>query len=185
MKLVDMLVIGCRKKVVVFSGTKPGFKDAWVRLSIRQQLRCHSRLTPQELALPHSPRHLIVPSSSPRSPIFPQTCHLLYSATSSAILNISPSAPYLSVLDVPAAPPPSAISTSSGDPTSVSSSGSHEGGAGLSGMGVGALTGLGGYVGLGGRAAAGPVGCRTVGGEVLVGREGMLTYSVSGTVGMD
>jgi hypothetical protein len=28
--LVDMAIIGCRKKVVVFSGVKPGFKDAWV-----------------------------------------------------------------------------------------------------------------------------------------------------------
>lgn len=38
-------------------------------------------------------------------------------------------------------------------------------------MGMGALTGLGGYVGLGGKAAV-PVGTRTVGGEVIIVREG-------------
>lgn len=39
-------------------------------------------------------------------------------------------------------------------------------------MGMGALTGLGGYVGLGGKAAV-PVGTRTVGGEVVIVREGL------------
>jgi hypothetical protein len=39
------------------------------------------------------------------------------------------------------------------------------------GMGVSALSGLGGYVGLGGKAAV-PVGTATVGGEVLLAREG-------------
>lgn len=36
-----------------------------------------------------------------------------------------------------------------------------------------ALTGLGGYVGLGGKGPSAPLGVRTVGGEVLVAREGM------------
>jgi hypothetical protein len=39
--------------------------------------------------------------------------------------------------------------------------------------GMSALSGLGGYVGLGGKGAAVPVGTRTVGGEVLLAREGM------------
>jgi hypothetical protein len=39
------------------------------------------------------------------------------------------------------------------------------------GMGVSALSGLGGYVGLGGKAAV-PIGTRTVGGEVLLARDG-------------
>jgi len=38
-------------------------------------------------------------------------------------------------------------------------------------MGMGALTGLGGYVGLGGKAVI-PAGTRTVGGEVVMAREG-------------
>lgn len=28
--LAEMVIIGCRKKVVVLSGIRPGFKDAWV-----------------------------------------------------------------------------------------------------------------------------------------------------------
>ena len=51
-----------------------------------------------------------------------------------------------------------------------SSSNAHEVG-GLSGIGVGALTGLGGYVGLGSKAVV-PAGASTVGGEVILAREG-------------
>jgi hypothetical protein len=45
------------------------------------------------------------------------------------------------------------------------------------GMGVSALSGLGGYVGLGGKAAV-PVGTATVGGEVLLAREGECRLSI-------
>lgn len=115
-----------------------------------------------------------MPSTSTRSPSFPETVHLLYSPTSSAILSISPTAPFLSVSDTPNAPPPPSISAVAGSGDGTGGAGVHESGSGLTGMGVGALTGLGGYVGLGSKAAA-PVGCSIIDGEVLLGRDGALS----------
>ncbi|ORY29789.1 hypothetical protein BCR39DRAFT_588162 [Naematelia encephala] len=157
----DLLVVGCRKKVVVFGAGKGGLKEAW------------------ELNLPHSPRQVIfpsAPSSSTSSPM-PETVHLLYSPTSSVLLNIIPaSTQRLSVSELTSAPPPpphpSQVSTTGGASGSKADDKAADGGTaggGLS-MGMGALQGLGGYVGLGGRAAI-PVGTRTVGGEVLISRE--------------
>lgn len=124
----------------------------------------------QELALPHSPRTVIIPSGSG----VPDTVHMLYSPTTSAILRIDTSSnPPLSVTDLPNTPlpPPSGaqarepVASSSTAPAEVAASTSTTGGLG------GAFSGLGGYVGLGGKAAV-PVGTRTFGGEVLLGRQG-------------
>lgn len=178
----DLLLIGCRKKVVVFGGGKGGLKDAWVSATSSTSQYApwtgHSYLR-QELALPHSPRHIVLPASSRSS--FPEAAHLLYSPTSSVLLHLHPtSTPHLSTTDLPVAPPPPSqlvASSAGGSSTAVggkdeASGGGGGGGSGLSmGMGVSALSGLGGYVGLGGKAAV-PVGTATVGGEVLLAREG-------------
>ena len=149
----DMLVVGCRKKVVVYGTGKSGIKDGL------------------ELALAHSPRTVIIQSTGSS---MPDTVHLLYSPTTSAILHIdtssNPKQP-LSVVDLPNSPLP--------QPTAGPSGTSKENGAGQatgqdgagSGMGLGALSGLGGYVGLGAKATL-PVGTSTFGGEVLLGRQG-------------
>lgn len=152
----DMLVVGCRKKVVVYGTGKSGIKDGL------------------ELALAHSPRTVIIQSSGSS---MPDTVHLLYSPTTSAILHVdinsNPKQP-LSVVDLPNNPLP--------QPTAGPSGTSKENGAGQaanqdgagSGMGLGvggALSGLGGYVGLGAKATL-PVGTSTFGGEVLLGRQG-------------
>jgi hypothetical protein len=161
----DMLVVGCRKKVVVYVTGKRGIKDG------------------SELALAHSPRTVIVQSSGSS---MPDTVHLLYSPTTSAILHIDPiSNPKqpLSVVDLPNNPLP--------QPTAGPSGTSKENGAGQaagqetagSGMGLGvggALSGLGGYVGLGAKATL-PVGTSTFGGEVLLGRQGQLGSACTGT----
>jgi hypothetical protein len=154
----DMLVVGCRKKVVVYGTGKSGIKDGL------------------ELALAHSPRTVIIQSSGSS---MPDTVHLLYSPTTSAVLHIdtasSPKQP-LSVVDLPNTPLP--------QPTAGPSGTSKENGSGQaanqdgtgSGMGLGvggALSGLGGYVGLGAKATL-PVGTSTFGGEVLLGRQGQL-----------
>lgn len=157
----DMLVVGCRKKVVVYGTGKSGIKDGI------------------ELALAHSPRTVIIQSSGSS---IPDTVHLLYSTTTSAILHIDPiSNPKqpLSVVDLPNNPLP--------QPTAGPSGTSKENGAGQatgqdgagSGMGLGvggALSGLSGYVGLGAKATM-PVGTRTFGGEVLVGRQGQSNFA--------
>ncbi|WVF65869.1 hypothetical protein IAT40_000606 [Kwoniella sp. CBS 6097] len=144
----DLLIVGCRKKVVVFGAGKGGLKDAW------------------ELTLPHSPRHIIFPASPSISiPPLPQTVHLLFTAQTSVLLHLNPSssANRLTVTDVTTEPPP---------PVALSSRAAvngEEGGSGIT-MGMGALSGLGGYVGLGGKAVV-PLGTRTIGGEVLLARE--------------
>lgn len=79
--------------------------------------------------------------------------------------------------DLPITPPPPVHSSNakSSDVSSGSGVASGEGGSSGSGLtkGVGGMmTGLGGYVGLGGKATV-PVGTRTVGGEVLLARDGM------------
>lgn len=154
----DMLVVGCRKKVVVYRTGKGGMKDGL------------------ELALAHSPRTVIIQSSGSN---MPDTVHLLYSPTTSAILHVDPASnpkQPLSVVDLPNTPLP--------QPTAGPSGTSKENGAGQvagqdtagSGMGLGvggALSGLGGYVGLGAKATL-PVGTGTFGGEVLLGRQGAL-----------
>ncbi|WVW80239.1 hypothetical protein I302_102217 [Kwoniella bestiolae CBS 10118] len=143
----ELLIVGCRKKVVVYGASKEGLKEGW------------------ELNLPHSPRHIIFPSSpSPNSvPSLPQTIHLLFTPQTSVLLHINPtsSANRLSVSDITTSPPP---------PSTSSSLTTEEGGTTGITMGMGALTGLGGYVGLGGKSAA-PLGTRTVGGEVLLARD--------------
>jgi hypothetical protein len=122
--------------------------------------------------LPHSPRTVIFPSDSTQTNPLPSLVHLLYSPTSSVLLHLNPSSSQrLSVSDLSNAPPPSVsgksveIAPSSGITESASGTGS-----GL-GMGMGALTGLGGYVGLGGKAVV-PAGARTLGGEVILARDG-------------
>ncbi|WVQ65020.1 uncharacterized protein L199_003190 [Kwoniella botswanensis] len=142
-ELRELLVVGCRKKVVVYGAGKEGLKEGW------------------ELNLPHSPRHIIFPS--PPSSLLPETIHLLFTPQTSVLLHINPSssANRLNVSDITTAPPP---------PSTSSSLTTEEGGTTGITMGMGALTGLGGYVGLGGKSAA-PVGTRTVGGEVLLARD--------------
>ena len=155
----DLLVVGCRKKVVVY-GSRGGIKDGF------------------ELALAHSPRTIIIQGSCTS---IPDTVHLLYSPTTSAILHIDPSSSSkqpLSVIDLPNTPLPQPVAGPSG--TSKENGSGQAAGqdtAGPSGMvsGVGgALSGLGGYVGLGAKATL-PVGTKTFGGEVLLGRQGELS----------
>jgi hypothetical protein len=126
----------------------------------------------QELALGHSPRTVIIPSSGSSCP---DSVHLLYSPTTSGILRIDPSSKQpLSVIDLPNNPLPQAASgpsQTSKENGSGQTTGQESGGL-ASGVG-GALSGLGGYVGLGARATA-PVGTRTFGGEVLIARQGQL-----------
>ncbi|WRT65779.1 uncharacterized protein IL334_002728 [Kwoniella shivajii] len=140
----ELLVVGCRKKVVVYGAGKGGLKEGW------------------ESNLPHSPRHIIFPSSPSISGI-PETIHLLFTTQTSVLLHINPSssANRLNVSDITTSPLPPSSST-----TMTSEEG---GGTGIA-MGMGALTGLGGYVGLGGKSAV-PLGTRTVGGEVLLARD--------------
>ncbi|KAL7424682.1 Vacuolar morphogenesis protein 6 [Cryptotrichosporon argae] len=147
----DLLVIGCRKKVVVIGAGK-GF-DAW------------------ELALPHSPRHVIFPS--PTYAALPDSVHLLFTPTTAAILHIHPTSPAaqrLAVTDLSAAAPPPAKGEAA--PATEAA------GSGLS-LGVGAFTGLGGYVL--GKGANAPVGVRTVGGEIVLARDDVgVFYSSEG-----
>ncbi|WWC68549.1 uncharacterized protein I206_102478 [Kwoniella pini CBS 10737] len=139
----ELLVVGCRKKVVVYGAGKGGLKEGW------------------ELNLPHSPRTIIFPS--PPSTGIPETVHLLFTPQTSVLLHINPSssANRLNVSDTTTFPPP---------PSSSASLIAEEGGSTGITMGMGALTGLGGYVGLGAKSAA-PLGTSTVGGEVLLARD--------------
>ncbi|WWC88076.1 uncharacterized protein L201_002980 [Kwoniella dendrophila CBS 6074] len=143
----ELLIVGCRKKVVVYGAGKGGLKEGW------------------ELNLPHSPRHIIFPSTPSLNsvPSLPETIHLLFTTQTSVLLHINPtsSANRLNVSDITTAPAP---------PSSSSSLTTEEGGGSGMTMGMGALTGLGGYVGLGTKSAA-PLGIRTVGGEVLLARD--------------
>ena len=95
---------------------------------------------------------------------------MMYSTTTSAILRMDlGSKQPLSVADLPNTPLPASSGSQSRDTAApaaaVSAETSTAGGLG------GAFSGLGGYVGLGGKAAV-PVGTRTFGGEVLLGRQG-------------
>lgn len=131
--------------------------------------------------MPHSPRTVIFPSPpSPTSPL-PSLVHLLYSPTSSVILHLNPtSSQRLSVTELANAslPPINGRQVDAPQPA-VGGSGDSVGGSGL-GMGMGAFSGLGGYVGLGSKAAV-PVGTRTVGGEVVIAREGQFSHRICNT----
>ncbi|KAK4684616.1 Vam6/Vps39-like protein vacuolar protein sorting-associated protein 39, partial [Tremellales sp. Uapishka_1] len=181
----DLMIVGCRKKVVVYGAGKGGIKEGWVRSFAYGnqgfQLISYRR---QELSLPHSPRQIIYPSSS--SSLLPETVHLLYSPQSSVLLQIHPSSTQrLAVLDLPnaALPPPPAQSTSSSSiamnvGNAVANPADTPGGLSMGGM---SLTGLGGYVGLGTKTTVPTLGTRTVGGEVLIAREDLgVFYSTEG-----
>ncbi|OWZ49934.1 hypothetical protein C368_06859 [Cryptococcus neoformans 125.91] len=139
----DLLVVGCRKKVVVF-GASPArpFTHPW------------------EPPLPHSPRHIVFPSAKPS---LPETIHLLFTPATSAILHLNPAstAAPLAISDLTTDPLPPPVSSPPSPGTDTDR------------YGKGALSGLGGYVGLGalGAKQQTPVGTRTVGGEVLLARE--------------
>ena len=95
---------------------------------------------------------------------------MLYSATTSAILRIdAASKPPLTATDLPNTPLPAASGSQTRDTAAPSATAAAESST-AGGLG-GAFSGLGGYVGLGGKAAV-PVGTRTFGGEVLLGRQG-------------
>ncbi|XAO26749.1 hypothetical protein I312_105589 [Cryptococcus bacillisporus CA1280] len=140
----DLLVLGCRKKVVLYGASPGPFSDAW------------------ELLLPHSPRHIIFPSPAP-APSLPESIHLQFTSTTSAILHLHPASPSarLSIADLTADPVPPAVAAPPPAPTEPDDQ---------SRYGKGALSGLGGYVRLRGKQPA-PVGTRTVRGEVLLARE--------------
>ncbi|WVR03742.1 hypothetical protein IAU60_000737 [Kwoniella sp. DSM 27419] len=151
--LKDLLVVGCRKKVVVYGAGKAGLKEAW------------------ELNLPHTPRHIIFPSSasSLAAPPLPETIHLLFTSQTSVLLQMNPGsvATRLAVTDITTAPPPPIA----GSAATTAQHGEEASGSSSMALGMtGAFSGLGGYVGLGGKAAV-PLGTRTVGGEVLLARE--------------
>lgn len=114
-----------------------------------------------ELSLQHSPRHVIFPT--PVYADLPSAVHLLYSPHSSVILHIKSAVPLnqrLAVTELPATgyPVPKSGLTRSASP------------AESAGWGVGRL---GGFM----RSAAIPVGTRTVGGEVVLVRDGELSPS--------
>lgn len=137
----DLLVIGCRKKVVVYGAGK-NLGEAW------------------ELSLPHSPRTVIFPA--PFYADLPDTVHLLYSPQSSVLLHLSnapTAASRLSVTDLP----------TTGYPPTVGPSDAKTGPEAGGGFGS-AFTGFGGML----SKAAIPAGTRTVGGEVLLARDGEL-----------
>jgi hypothetical protein len=154
-------VIGCRKKVVVYgAGTQLG--AAW------------------ELALAHSPRAILFPA-----PVYadrPHAVHLLYSPQASAILSIRdgpanvPSSgagattpggsavlARLSVVDAPSMGyPPTRAPAAQAEPAAAFS----------------VAGGWGGFGGMLSRAPV-PVGTRTVGGEVLLVRDGAYPLCLS------
>lgn len=137
----DLLVIGCRKKVLVYGAGKH-LGEAW------------------ELSLPHSPRTVIFPA--PFYADLPDTVHLLYSPQSSVLLHISngpAAASRLSVTELPTTGYPPTAGPSDAKP-------GHEAGGGFGS----AFTGFGGML----SKAAIPAGTRTVGGEVLLARDGKL-----------
>lgn len=139
----DLLVIGCRKKVLVYGAGK-NLGEAW------------------ELTLPHSPRTVIFPA--PFYADLPDTVHLLYSPQSSVLLHISnegSATSRLSVTELPNTgyPPTAGVSDAKA---------AQEGGGGFGS----AFTGFGGML----SKAAIPAGTRTVGGEVLLAREGELGH---------
>lgn len=177
----DVLVVGCRKKVVVYGMGKKGFKEGLVSNRTSQDRPIVQQAELQELALPHSPRSVILPSGSG----VPNTVHMLYSPTTSAILRIDlDSKTPLTVTDLPNTPLPPPHGSTSKDLASASTStqpDTNVPAAATGGLG-GALSGLGGYVGLGGKAAV-PVGTRTFGGEVLIGRQGENARSVEALQG--
>lgn len=137
----DLLVIGCRKKVLVY-GAGRTLGEAW------------------ELSLPHSPRAVVFPA--PCYADLPETVHLLYSPQASVLLHIAggaaPAPSRLSVTELPSSgyPPVAGPSTARAGPEA--------GGFGS------AFTSFGGML----SKAAIPAGTRTVGGEVLLAREGEL-----------
>lgn len=138
----DLLVLGGRKKVVLYGASPGPFSDPW------------------ELPLPHSPRHIVFP---PPAPALPESIHLQFTASASAILHLHPSSPAarLSIADLTTDPVPPAAPSSPSPPDADEQSG----------YGKGALSGLGGYVGLGAKQPT-PAGTHTVPGEVLLAREG-------------
>nr|ODN85587.1 hypothetical protein L203_04837 [Cryptococcus depauperatus CBS 7841] len=147
-RLCDLLVVGCRKKVVVYGAGRDGLKEGW------------------ELAIPHSPRHIVIPDAGSD---LPETIHLLFTTSTSALLHLNPSSSRLSMTDLTTDPPPpqSLVEEALAQP-------------GGNAFGKGAFGSLGGYVGLGGR-SVGPVGTETVGGEVLLARDELgVFYSTKG-----
>ncbi|WVQ77396.1 hypothetical protein IAR50_007081 [Cryptococcus sp. DSM 104548] len=141
----DVLVVGCRKKVVVYGAGARGLNEAW------------------ELSIPHSPRHIVFPPS-PSSASLPTPIHLCFTSTTSALLHLNPESPssHLSMTDV---------TTDKYPLSDVPDAGQKEEGAGSGlGMGMGRFTSFGGYVGIGGK-NTGPLGAGTVTGEVLLARE--------------
>ena len=126
----------------------------------------------------HSPRTVLLPSPATSNNPLPETVHLLYSPTSSVILHINPSSSQrlsISELSNAAFPPPRdngrPLDHTHTNTFNASDNAPEKSGVGGLGMGMGALSGLGGYVGLGGKAAI-PLGTRTVGGEVVIVRDG-------------
>lgn len=112
---------------------------------------------PWELALPHSPRTILFPL--PMYADLP-TVHLLYSPSASALLKIQrgPKEQRLTVTDLPSTGYPTVKGATLPAP---------EGGFGT--LNVGGLW----------RSAAVPVGTRTVGGEVVLVRDGEFSYDVA------
>lgn len=108
-----------------------------------------------ELVLPHSPRTVIFPA--PVYADLPGSAHLLYSPQASVILNIhgGPPAQRLAVTELQATGYPPTRASAAAAPV-------------VEAGGFSALSGFGGLL----RAAAIPVGTRTVGGEVLLVRDG-------------
>ncbi|TYJ56256.1 hypothetical protein B9479_003101 [Cryptococcus floricola] len=141
----DLLVVGCRKKVVVFGAGERGLNEGW------------------ELSIPHSPRHIVFPPS-PSSASLPTPIHLCFTSTTSALLHLNAESPssHLTMTDV---------TTDKYPQSDIPNAGQKEEGAGSGlGIGMGRFTNFGGYVGIGGK-NNGPLGVGTVTGEVLLARE--------------
>jgi hypothetical protein len=111
----------------------------------------------RELALPHTPRLVLLP---PPTDIAERFAHLCISPNESLILRITPTKPFLSMSE-PTPPPVTAAKDEPGSATTVAASGL--------GMNINALSGIGGYMGLGAKSKA--IAGTVVGNEILVTRE--------------
>lgn len=140
-----LLVVGCRKKVLVYT-----YDDkSKTALGLGQA---------KELALPHTPRLILLPPSSDVAECF---AHLCISPNESLILRITPTKPFLSVSE-PTPPPVTAAKDEAGSTATAATSGL--------GMNMNALSGIGGYMGLGAKSKV--IAGAVVGNEVLVTRDG-------------
>lgn len=215
MTLVTTLVVACRRKLVILRWVDGSFWDTKVSVSCLYQLHVFESVafspelrwflswillpSPQELALPHTPRSLAFPS--------PTTLFMGYSsaeyailtvplASSSSVADLIDSKPLTAILDVPTSSTsgprvdlfewrcqsltipllpggaelgPGGVRGNSATQPAAPTSA----GGGMAAMAGAAFGGLGGYIGMGSKAK--PLVVQVEQGEVLVCRDGELS----------